>query len=98
MKKNAIFNCPHCGAEIKANAVACPECVSDEITGWSTQIYLDGIDLADEESYEEIRQNEFGNRGHSTRGEQNSRLWIWVTGIVVLGAMIGGVVLNLHLH
>jgi hypothetical protein len=29
------FICPHCGAEVPARALACPECGSDEETGWS---------------------------------------------------------------
>jgi hypothetical protein len=29
------FFCPHCGAVVPANASACPECGSDEETGWS---------------------------------------------------------------
>ncbi len=29
------FLCPNCGAMVPANAKACPECGSDEETGWS---------------------------------------------------------------
>jgi hypothetical protein len=29
------FICPHCGAEVPADALACPECGSDDETGWS---------------------------------------------------------------
>ena len=29
------FICPNCGAEVPATARACPECGSDEETGWS---------------------------------------------------------------
>lgn len=51
--------CTYCGAEIKKNAKACPECGSDELTGWSELTYLDGIDFPDQD-YEEIKNNEFG--------------------------------------
>ncbi len=30
-----FFRCPNCGAEVPINAKACPECGSDEETGWS---------------------------------------------------------------
>jgi hypothetical protein len=84
-----MYNCPHCGAEINANARACPECGSDEATGWSDRTYLDGIDLPDEEAYEEIKNNEFGD-GEKKKGGPYGRLWIWVTGIVVLAVFVLG--------
>jgi uncharacterized membrane protein YvbJ len=51
--------CPHCGEEIKSNARNCPHCGSDDETGWSEQTYLDGVDIPDKGSYEEIRRSEF---------------------------------------
>lgn len=38
------FVCPNCGAEVRLNALACPECGSDESTGWSEDTVYDGID------------------------------------------------------
>jgi hypothetical protein len=32
---SSYFTCPHCGAQVPSNATACPECGSDEETGWS---------------------------------------------------------------
>jgi hypothetical protein len=29
------FTCPHCGAAVPSDASACPECGSDDETGWS---------------------------------------------------------------
>ncbi len=29
------FICAHCGTEVRWDAQACPECGSDEMTGWS---------------------------------------------------------------
>ena len=29
------FICPHCGAEVARRALACPECGSDDKTGWA---------------------------------------------------------------
>lgn len=44
-----FFVCPNCGAEVPMKAKSCPECGSDENTGWSEDTYLDGISLPDEE-------------------------------------------------
>lgn len=54
------FTCPVCGGEVKMKAKACPHCGSDENTGWSENTYLDGIDLYDEEDYQETIRREFG--------------------------------------
>ena len=35
MKRRRTFTCSHCGAEVMAPALACPECGSDAQTGWS---------------------------------------------------------------
>ena len=35
------FTCPNCVAELPANAKFCPECGSDDRTGWSEDTYLD---------------------------------------------------------
>jgi hypothetical protein len=43
------FICPHCGAEVAVGAVVCPECGSDEETGWSEETAYDGLDLYDDE-------------------------------------------------
>ena len=42
------FSCPNCGAEVENNAIACPECGSDERTGWSEDTIYDGLDLPDD--------------------------------------------------
>jgi hypothetical protein len=39
------FVCPHCGEELPGGSKSCPECGSDERTGWSEDTYLDGISL-----------------------------------------------------
>ena len=57
---NEYVRCTHCGEEIKRSAKACPHCGSDERTGWSESTYLDGINLPDDEGYEELREREFG--------------------------------------
>ena len=39
------FDCPNCGAEVPAKAKSCPDCGSDEKTGWSEDTMYDGLDL-----------------------------------------------------
>ena len=41
----ATFPCPNCGAEVRAGSRSCPECGSDEETGWSDDTLYDGLDL-----------------------------------------------------
>lgn len=43
------FICPNCGAEVPDHAAACPECGSDEETGWSEDTAYDGLYLDDED-------------------------------------------------
>jgi hypothetical protein len=39
MNTKNSFICPFCHAEVPEGALACPECGSDEQTGWSDDIY-----------------------------------------------------------
>jgi hypothetical protein len=73
--------CPHCGAEVPPNARACPECGSDEETGWSEQARADNLGLPDENfNYEEFVKREF-----EKKAEPRNIPWFWwVIGIFVL--------------
>lgn len=68
MKDQAFRLCPHCHAEIKANAKACPECGSDENTGWAKE--ADSWDF-EEADYEHAHQREFGEDSHGKKTESN---------------------------
>ena len=66
--------CPNCGAEVPPNAKACPECGSDEKTGWSEKAYADNLNLPDEEfDYDNFVKEEFGGTQAKPRGIS----WIW---------------------
>ena len=66
--------CPNCGAEVPRNAKACPECGSDETTGWSETAYAGGLDLPDEEfDYDKFVAEEFGAKKKIPRGIH----WFW---------------------
>ncbi|MHC4376352.1 MAG: zinc ribbon domain-containing protein [Planctomycetota bacterium] len=41
------FPCPNCGADVKRGALACRECGSDDLTGWSDETAYDDLDLPD---------------------------------------------------
>ena len=78
--------CPHCGAEVPPKAKACPECGSDETTGWSEAAETGHLGLPDEEfDYEEFVEKEFGQPSGSVRPPGLSLFW-WVVGVVLLVA------------
>lgn len=74
--------CPACGAEVPRGARACPECGSDETTGWSERAQYDNLGIPDEESfsYEEFVKREFGEEEPQRKGQT---LWI-VAGVILL--------------
>jgi zinc-ribbon domain len=80
--------CPNCGAEVPPRAKACPECGSDEKTGWSDQAQSDALDLPDENfNYDEFVQREFGGKSPKPRGLK----WIWwVVALLLLAAFVIG--------
>ena len=94
MAHDDMVSCPHCGGEIKRSARACPHCGSDEETGWSSNTYLDGIDLPEEASYEEILRNEFGNSVRHRRG-LNRILFILIT-FLILAVIVAGILIALR--
>ena len=58
------FNCPNCGTEVTLKALSCPECGSDEKTGWSEDTMYDALDLpafkeTGEDSSTSLFQNKF---------------------------------------
>ncbi|MFP4163049.1 MAG: zinc ribbon domain-containing protein [Chitinispirillaceae bacterium] len=78
------YVCPCCGGPISANARFCRHCGADERTGWSDQTYMDGIDLPDEDEYEELREREFGYKKSKTRHVG----WRTIIGFVLLLLMV----------
>ncbi|HHY86282.1 MAG TPA: zinc ribbon domain-containing protein [Verrucomicrobia bacterium] len=74
--------CPNCGAEVPRNARACPECGSDETTGWSDEAEAGHLGLPDDSfNYEEFGEREFGGERARPRGV--SKFW-WVVAVLVL--------------
>jgi hypothetical protein len=93
-KRDDFFVCPHCGADVPARARACPECGSDESTGWAEDADKWGADIptgyaADEEfDYDDFIRREFGTREHSLSGRS-------IVLLVAVGAALLGLVLLL---
>lgn len=66
--------CPQCGAILPHNAKACPECGSDEKTGWSNSAHADQLGIPEDEfDYESFVNEEFDSRSPKPRGIH----WVW---------------------
>jgi uncharacterized OB-fold protein len=77
--------CPNCGATVPPKAKACPECGSDDQTGWADVAETGGLDLPDEEfSYDEYVKREFGREGPVPHGLH----WFWWVVAIVLVALM----------
>lgn len=82
--------CPNCGAEVPPRAKACPQCGSDERTGWSEDAQSGRLDLPDEDfDYEDYVKREFN-------GEIKPRGLHWFWWLVALLLLIGIVLVCLH--
>ena len=66
--------CPNCGAFLPRAAKACPECGSDEKTGWSEKAHADKLGLPDENfNYDEFVKEEFA----PSLARPRSIHWLW---------------------
>lgn len=74
------FTCPNCGADVPAKAKACPECGSDEKTGWSDEQHYNGtgIEAPDDFDYDEWQRRETGTP------RPGIGWWWWLVAVVVL--------------
>lgn len=72
--------CPVCGAVVPEKAKACPECGSDDETGWSDEGRADSLGLPSGEfDYDDYVKSEF-------EGEKPKRKFgvVWVVTAIVL--------------
>jgi uncharacterized membrane protein YvbJ len=78
--------CPNCGAEVPRNAKACPECGSDETTGWSDEAQTGNLDLPEEEfDYDKFVDREFGGKKPVPHGIH----WFWwVVAVLLVGLFV----------
>ena len=82
----SLHTCPNCGAALPPRARACPECGSDEQTGWSEAANAGDLDLPEEGfDYTHFVKREFGDRQPVPRGLH----WFWwVVAVLVLTGFI----------
>jgi len=78
--------CPNCGAEVPPGAKACPECGSDEQTGWSEKARYDNLNLPDEHfDYEDFVKREFGSKQAVPRGIH----WFWwLVAVLIIAGLV----------
>jgi len=80
----ALDYCPNCGAEVPSGARACPECGSDEETGWSDTAHADRLGLPDEHfDHEAFVAEEFDDRPRAPRRQRFTR-WVWGGMVIVI--------------
>jgi hypothetical protein len=80
--------CPNCGGEVPPKAKACPECGSDEATGWSERAGAQRLDLPDDEfDYDEFVKEEFGEEKRAVRPRGVNWFW-WLIALVVIVAFV----------
>ncbi|MFZ0828943.1 MAG: zinc ribbon domain-containing protein [Verrucomicrobiia bacterium] len=78
--------CPNCGAAVPPEAKACPECGSDEETGWAATAYASHLGLPDERfDHDEFIKQEFGPEPAKPPGI--AWFW-WVVALLVVAGML----------
>ena len=76
--------CPNCGAELPPNAKACPECGSDETTGWSDDAYASKLGIPTEDfDYDRFVKEEFGTGSDRVKPRGIHWVW-WVTALILI--------------
>jgi RNA polymerase subunit RPABC4/transcription elongation factor Spt4 len=61
VKGKPPFDCPNCGAEVPAGTKSCPECGSDEKTGWNEDAAIydgAGLEVPSEFNHDEWMKKE----------------------------------------
>ena len=77
--------CPNFGATVPHNAKACPECGSDDETGWSDATETEGLDLPDENfDYGVFVKKEFGK----SPVPHGIKWYWWVVAAILVAAFL----------
>lgn len=79
--------CPNCGANVPRNAKACPECGSDEETGWSQEAETGGLDLPDENfDYDDFVKKEFDSSKNPV--PRGIKWYWWIVAVLIVLAFV----------
>ncbi|MHC4788470.1 MAG: hypothetical protein ACYS8K_04600 [Planctomycetota bacterium] len=94
--RNDYFVCPHCGAEVSVGARCCPECGSDDNTGWAEDAdkWAAGTPVYGEDGefdYDEFIRREFTRKQQLILGLPAGLFWALAT--MLLLAVLAGVLL-----
>ncbi|HSH93105.1 MAG TPA: zinc-ribbon domain-containing protein [Roseimicrobium sp.] len=77
--------CPQCGTLVPDDAKACPECGSDESTGWSDSARAEQLGIpAEDFNYEEFVEEELSPKKKST----GLPFYWWIAAVLVLAAFL----------
>jgi anaerobic ribonucleoside-triphosphate reductase len=82
--------CPHCGAEVPANSRSCPECGSDDETGWSERATTRRLDLPDPEfDYDDFVKREFGEESEARLKPRGVSWGWWIVAVILILILLG---------
>ncbi|MBG87557.1 MAG: hypothetical protein CMO80_11750 [Verrucomicrobiales bacterium] len=77
--------CPNCGAYVPSNALACPDCGSDDSTGWNDRADEQSLGIDDDGfDYAEFIEKEFGTSTKSTVKVEGVSWFWWLVAFVAL--------------
>lgn len=77
--------CPNCGAVVPRRAKSCPECGSDEQTGWADDAVPQRLGIPEDSfDHDEFVRQEFGHPPRATRPPGGSWLWWGVAVLLVV--------------
>jgi hypothetical protein len=87
------YACPGCGAEVRVGSRGCTTCSGKS---WEQDEYLDGLDPSpdtEDFNYDDFVKKEFGRGCGRVKPVGLPWKW-WITGVVLLGALVWAWVLR----
>ncbi|HVY63023.1 MAG TPA: zinc ribbon domain-containing protein [Planctomycetota bacterium] len=80
------MDCPHCGAPVPRNARACPECGSDDQTGWASPEDQDYNEVEIPDAYDPDLWEQEGKR---REGRDAAKVVIAILIALALAGLLG---------